>query len=84
MTYITPAQVRAARILLGWSAGELASRAGIGTATVSRLETSPDPLEASRLTVRAIQDALEIAGVVFLDRDGGGRRGIGVILVQKE
>lgn len=83
MTSITSAQVRAARVLLGWSASDLAKEAGVGTATVSRLEMSVEPLDTKRLSVRAIREALEAAGVRFTSQVVDGRSAVGVALLQK-
>jgi transcriptional regulator with XRE-family HTH domain len=59
-----------ARAALGWSVRELAERAGVGTATVFRLEN--DQVEPIRSTAAAIQAALEAAGVQFIEADNGG------------
>jgi transcriptional regulator with XRE-family HTH domain len=60
---LLPAQVRAARALLGWSQQELASQASVATSTVADFERSqrspvPNNLEAMR-------SALEGAGISF-------------------
>ena len=65
-----PAQVRMARAALRWSLQHLAERAGIHRNTISNFETEryagdPDSLNA-------IRRALEEAGVVFIDENGGG------------
>ena len=75
---ITPSQVRAARGLLAISQTELAERAGIGLATVKRLEGSTGDLRATVQTVLLIQKALEKAGVAFIDQDD--KQGPGVRL----
>lgn len=72
---ITGPQIRAARALLGWSAAELADKAGLSYPTVQRAE-SVDGVPAMKTTnMMALQAALEKAGVSFLDsgdmRDGG-------------
>lgn len=66
---LTPAQLRAARALLGWSQEELATRcAGSGTsATIKRFETGKsDPKQS---TLIAWRRALSKGGVVFIDGD---------------
>lgn len=65
-----PAQIRAARALLGWSQGNLAAAAGIADKTVKRLEAMPayDEIVGTRPAADAIQAALETAGIVFIDR----------------
>jgi transcriptional regulator with XRE-family HTH domain len=68
---ITIEQPRAARGLLGWSQTELAKRAGLSLPTVKRLEGGFGP----RVSVEArtkLQEALEVAGVEFIDENGGG------------
>ncbi len=71
-------QCKMARVAVGLGVRELASAAGVSTDTVARLERG----EVLRPTTLAIiQAALEAAGVVFIDQNGGGP---GVRLVQKE
>jgi transcriptional regulator with XRE-family HTH domain len=67
----TVEQLRAARALLGWSQTELASRAGLSLPTVKRVEGGfgPNVSEESRLR---LQQALEAAGLEFLDENGAG------------
>ena len=72
------AQIRAARGLLGWRQADLAEKAGIGLATLRRLEQSPDgrPVMAQVSTVMRILECLETAGVTFMPR--GREGGVGV------
>jgi predicted transcriptional regulator len=73
------AQIRAARALLGWKQSELARKAGIGLATLRRLEQAPaGPVMAHVSTVVRLTRCLEAAGVVLLTSDKIG--GIGVRL----
>jgi transcriptional regulator with XRE-family HTH domain len=72
-TAITPAQSRAARGLLDWSQGHLASLSNLSESTVRDFEKGrrlPGPNNLA-----AIRAALEAAGVIFLDDgqliDGG-------------
>ena len=67
---ITPAQCRAARGLLDWSQQKLADQAGVGIVTVRKLEAGA--AQSRRATMEVIKRALEAAGVVFLDENGGG------------
>lgn len=60
-------QIRAARALLGWSARELAERAGLHITTVQRMETGQGPVSGNIRSIRRIQEALEAAGTEFLD-----------------
>ena len=66
---ITPAQCKMARAALGWSLKELAQHTSLGVNTISRFENGAEALMS---TPRKIQSALEAAGVVFIDEDGGG------------
>lgn len=65
-------QVKAARSLLGWSQGDLAEASGISVPTIARLESQDGDLGGRANTAAAIRAALEAAGVVFLDPNGGG------------
>ncbi len=65
---IHPAQIRAARALLGWRQEDLAKAAEIGIATVRRIEVLESPAGNVATLVR-IQHALEKAGVLFLEAD---------------
>jgi transcriptional regulator with XRE-family HTH domain len=67
---ITPAQCRAARGLLAWSQQKLASEAGIGIVTVQQLEGGIS--QPRRATIEVIRRAFELAGVQFIDENGGG------------
>lgn len=60
---ITSDQCRAARILVGLSAVELASRAGVGIATIKRFE-SGQPVQPA--TIDAVTSALVAAGIIFM------------------
>jgi transcriptional regulator with XRE-family HTH domain len=62
---MTPGQSRAARSLLGWSQRDLAAKAGVSVTTVRNFEREATGLMAQN--ERALQRALEAAGVVFLD-----------------
>jgi transcriptional regulator with XRE-family HTH domain len=66
-----PAQVRAARALIGWSQAELASAAGLTLSEIDRFETgAPDSVSAA--TIEKMRAALESAGVAFIPKNGGG------------
>ena len=68
---IEAAQVRAARALIGWSQAELADAAGLPLSTVDRFETgAPDSVPAE--AVAKMRAALELAGVAFIPKNGGG------------
>lgn len=59
---ITGLQIRAARVLLGWKATELADAAGVHVATVQRFETGATVIPAVRY---AIVQAMQDEGVEF-------------------
>jgi transcriptional regulator with XRE-family HTH domain len=67
---ITPEQCRAARALLGWSQQQLADEAGIGIVTIHQLEAGTS--QPRRATAYVVVQALEAAGVEFIDENGGG------------
>ena len=62
-----PAQLRAARALIGWSREDLAGKSGVGAGTIKDFEINgSDPKQG---TVQKWQRALEGAGVKFMDAD---------------
>jgi transcriptional regulator with XRE-family HTH domain len=65
------AQIRAARALLGWSQAQLARHAGIGPATLQRIEQSDGIAKGNFSTIIKIQKALEQAGIHFIEEDNG-------------
>lgn len=67
----TPAQICAARSLLGLSQPDAASLAGVSASTLKRAEGSIQT-GASVDAIAAIRAALEAAGVEFIDENGGG------------
>ena len=68
--HITSAQCRGARGLLGLTQPALASKAKLGLSTIVDFERSRRPV--SREAVQAIREALELAGIEFIDENGGG------------
>lgn len=72
---ITGPQIRAARVLLGWSSEQLAAKSGVHYATISRAEQFEGVPGIRAPTLASIQNALEAGGVIFLSpgdtRDGG-------------
>ncbi len=67
---LTPEQCRGARAMLGWSRELLANSAQVAHRTVVDFERGARrPLNR---TLRDIRMALEAAGVVFIDQNGGG------------
>ena len=74
-------QVRAARMLLGWTQEDLAAQSGLALGTIKRLEAKSGLLGGNAETVWKIQGALEKAGVMFIASDG--RYGPGVRLARQ-
>ena len=67
---ITPAQCRAARALLDWKQIELANHSDVGITAIRTFErgkTSPH-----KITLKALKETFETAGVEFIDKNGGG------------
>jgi transcriptional regulator with XRE-family HTH domain len=67
---ITPAQVKEARLLLGWTQSELGGQAGVSATTVAYTET--DRPRRPAIGLSAIRQALEDAGVIFVEENGEG------------
>ena len=55
-----------------WEQSRLAEAAGVSLPIVRRLEKRPGLVPGHVSTVHRIKRALEAAGVVFIDGDGGG------------
>ena len=67
---ITSCQIRAARALINWSARELAEKAGVGVATVRRMELAESIPSSNAITLNLVQKTLESAGIEFIgDQD---------------
>jgi DNA-binding XRE family transcriptional regulator len=67
---INTAQIRAARGLLRWTQVMLAHHAGVSAVTLNMIEN--DLVQPRERTLVAVRDALERAGVDFIDEDGVG------------
>ena len=76
------AQIRAARALLGWRQEELSKAAGVGAATIHRIEKGSGPVLGNVSTVLKIQEAFEQAGIQFIDEDESG--GFGLRMAKKK
>jgi transcriptional regulator with XRE-family HTH domain len=74
------AQIRAARALLGWTQDQLARRAGVGLATLRRIEQNEGIVKGNFSTILKLQKTLEQTGVHFTEDDAGD---IGVRLKTK-
>jgi len=66
-----PAQIRAARGLLGWSQTTLAEAAGLSLPTVKRFEAD-NGTSVSDQAMDKMRRALEANGILFVDEEGGG------------
>lgn len=69
---LTSGQIRAARALLRWSAVDLADESSIGVATIRRAELNDGIPSMTTANDSAIRQALETAGIDFIDENGGG------------
>jgi hypothetical protein len=78
---LTSAQIRAARALIRWSAEDLANHCAVSVTTIRRAELMPSATALTRVNDHVIRQALEKAGVEFIDENGGGP---GVRLCQQQ
>ncbi len=69
---IVTSQLRGARGILGWSQTDLSKASGLALSTVKRMEAGSGPVRGISENVWKIQHALERAGIVFIDENGGG------------
>ena len=69
---LTSELIRAARALLRWDQRKLAEASSVSLPTVKRLEAKPGALFAHAPTLAALTRTLEVAGVEFIDENGGG------------
>jgi len=69
---ITSDQIRAGRALIRWSAADLAREAKLGLATIRRAEVAEGATSMTVANELAVRRALEVAGVEFIDENGGG------------
>jgi len=65
-------QIRAARALLGWRQEDLAKAAKVGLATLARIEQREGRVQGNVSTIMRIQEALEKAGIRFLEDEVEG------------
>lgn len=69
---LQPAQIRAARALLDWSAQELADKAGVSFSTLRRMEKSTENIQSNMIA--KVRSILTENGILLYD-DGRGRIG---------
>ena len=74
-------QIKAARVLLGWSQDDLAAHSGISVPTIKRLEAAEGEVGGRAETREALLSALKEGGIEFLPENGGG---IGVRLTRRQ
>jgi DNA-binding XRE family transcriptional regulator len=68
---LTGEQLRAGRAMLGWDQSELAEKADVSLKTIKRMEATSGRIDAR--STWSVKNALEIAGIEFLDGDGDWR-----------
>ena len=76
---LTPAQLRAARALLGIDQRDLADLAGVSLPTIQRMEASEGYVRGVIDTLTKVVAALEFAGVELINENSvstGGGRGV--------
>ncbi|MBB3312474.1 transcriptional regulator with XRE-family HTH domain [Rhizobium sp. BK196] len=75
---ITSQQLRAARALLHWEQKDLAEAARVSLPLIQELEAVPGQLEAESRAIDAVVNAIQSAGVSFLDGNYSSPGGPGV------
>jgi transcriptional regulator with XRE-family HTH domain len=81
---ITGNQIKAARALAGMDQKALAEAAQIGINTVRNIEGSgPEPAAGRIDTLNAIREALQRAGVIFVEEGQMSSDGLGVRLMDR-
>ena len=73
---LSSAQIRAARALLRWSADDLARESALGLSTIKRAELASEETSLTVANDLAVRRALEAAGVIFIDENGGAGPGV--------
>jgi transcriptional regulator with XRE-family HTH domain len=68
---ITGAQVKAARLLLGWSQAKLAAETGVTAATIAKFEEGKQ--RPPMLDVSVVRRMLNDAGIEFIAENWGAR-----------
>jgi transcriptional regulator with XRE-family HTH domain len=69
---LTSEQLRAARAILRLDQKALSDTSKVSLATIKRLEANAGVLTANRPTIAALRLALEVAGIEFINENGGG------------
>ncbi len=68
--------MRAARGLIAWSQSRLAEASGLAVSTIKRMEGTDSTLKSSVENVLKVQQALEHAGVIFINQNEEGGPGV--------
>lgn len=76
----TGRQLRAARALVGLTAGQLADASGVSLNTIKRAEATDGPCSMMPANLGAITQALEGHGAVLFGRDEHGGEGVRLVL----
>jgi hypothetical protein len=69
---LSSAQIRAGRALIRWSAEDLSRSSSVGLTTIRRAELTEGQTSLTAANNLAIRNALETAGIEFIDENGGG------------
>jgi ribosome-binding protein aMBF1 (putative translation factor) len=69
---LTSFQIRAARAIVDWSAEDLARHSSVSLRTIRRAELGDRQTSMTAPNNLAIRRAFEMAGVEFIDENGGG------------
>lgn len=75
---ISPAQMRAARALLGLSQKKFADLTGVSLPTIQRMESSEGPIRGNIESLRKIIIALDRAGIELIAENSDDTSGRGV------
>lgn len=67
-------QLRAARVLVGWSQIKLAKMSRVAIGTIRRMESFDAKIQSYTSTLYKVQVALEKGGIEFLNDDAPGVR----------
>jgi hypothetical protein len=69
---ISSRQLKAALAMVGWKMPDLVEASGVSESTIGQLESADRPLGGKPDTAEKLIEALEGAGVVFVDEADGG------------
>ena len=69
---LSSSQIRAARALVNWSAQDLARHSSVSLRTIRRAELGDRQTSMTAPNDLAIRRAFELAGVEFIEENGGG------------